>query len=90
VRVANEAVRFDLRTSYDGGSHNLVRRSDHWSFLEQGIPALFLTTGLHPDYHTPDDDADKINFGKLARVARMTFEAAWRLSDAPSPPRFVP
>jgi hypothetical protein len=90
VRVANEAARFDLRTSYDGGSHNLVRRSDHWSFLEQGIPALFLTTGLHPDYHTPDDDADKLNFGKLARVARMTFEAAWRLSDAPSPPRFVP
>ncbi len=90
VRVANEAARFDLRTSYDGGSHNLVRRSDHWSFLEQGIPALFLTTGLHPDYHTPDDDADKISFGKLARVARLTFEAVWRLADAPSPPRFVP
>jgi hypothetical protein len=90
VRMANEVTRFDLRTSYDAGSHNLVRRSDHWSFLEQGIPALFLTTGLHPDYHTPDDDADKINFEKLARVARMTFEAAWRLADAPSAPRFVP
>jgi hypothetical protein len=90
VRMANEVTRFDLRTSYDGGSHNLMRRSDQWSFLEQGIPALFLTTGLHPDYHTPDDDADKINFDKLARVASMTFEAAWRLGDAPSVPRFVP
>jgi hypothetical protein len=90
VRMANEVTRFDLRTSYDAGSHNLVRRSDHWSFLEREIPALFLTTGLHPDYHTPDDDADKINFEKLSRVARMTFEAAWRLADAPSAPRFVP
>lgn len=90
VRMANEVTGLDLRTSYDGGSHNLVRRSDHWSFLEQGIPALFLTTGLHPDYHTPDDDVEKINFEKLARVARMTFEAAWRLADAPSVPRFVP
>lgn len=90
LRIANEAARFDLRTTYDTGSHNLVRRSDHWSFLEEGIPALFVTTGLHPDYHTPDDDADKINFEKLARVARLTFEAAWRLGDAPSVPRFVP
>jgi Peptidase family M28 len=89
VRDANERTRLDVRTMYDGGSHNLLRRSDHWSFLERGIPALFLTTGLHPDYHTPDDDANKINFEKLTRVARMTFEAAWRVADAPAPPRFI-
>jgi hypothetical protein len=90
VRDANESTRFELRTTYDGGSHQLLRRSDHWSFIEQGIPALFLTTGLHPDYHTPDDDVGKINFEKLARVTRMTFEAAWRVADAPAVPRFVP
>ena len=89
VREANLRVRLDVRTSYDGGSHNLVRRSDQWSFLERGIPALFLTTGLHPDYHTPEDDVDKIDFDKLVRVARLTFEAAWRIADAPAPPRFV-
>jgi Peptidase family M28 len=90
IRKANEHVRLDVRTSYDGGSHNLLRRSDQWSFLERGIPALFLTTGLHPDYHTPEDDVDKIDFEKLARVARVTFEAAWRLADAPATPKFVP
>jgi hypothetical protein len=89
VREANLRVRLDVRTSYDGGSHNLLRRSDQWSFLERGIPALFLTTGLHPDYHTPEDDVDKIDFDKLVRVARLTFEAAWRIADAPAPPRFV-
>jgi Peptidase family M28 len=89
VREANARVRLDVRTSYDGGSHNLLRRSDQWSFLERGIPALFLTTGLHPDYHTPEDDVDKIDFDKLVRVARLTFEAAWRIADAPTPPRFV-
>ncbi|HEX2445155.1 MAG TPA: M20/M25/M40 family metallo-hydrolase [Vicinamibacterales bacterium] len=89
VREANVRVRLDVRTSYDGGSHNLLRRSDQWSFLERGIPALFLTTGLHPDYHTPEDDVDKIDFAKLVRVARLTFEAAWRIADASAPPRFV-
>lgn len=89
VRAANEGVRLDVRTEYDGGSHNLLRRSDHWPFLERGIPALFLTTGLHRDYHTPQDDVERINFVKLERVARLTFGAAWRVADAPAPPRFA-
>lgn len=90
VQESNARIGLNVRTSYDGGSHNLLRRSDQWSFIEHGIPALFLTTGLHQDYHTPEDDADKIDFEKLARVARLTFEAAWRIADSPAPPRFVP
>ncbi|MCB2207730.1 MAG: M20/M25/M40 family metallo-hydrolase [Bacteroidetes bacterium] len=36
--------------------------SDHASFYASNVPVLFFTTGAHPDYHTPDDDADKINY----------------------------
>jgi hypothetical protein len=36
--------------------------SDHTSFYRKNIPVLFFFTGLHRDYHTPMDDADKINF----------------------------
>ena len=54
-----------------GGAQNLVQRSDQWPFLAHGIPAVFLTTGLHPDYHTPQDDTDRIDFAKLERVARL-------------------
>lgn len=36
--------------------------SDHASFYASGIPVLFFTTGAHNDYHTPFDDADKINY----------------------------
>lgn len=36
--------------------------SDHASFYGAGIPVLFFFTGAHQDYHTPDDDADKINY----------------------------
>ncbi|MDP9230900.1 MAG: M20/M25/M40 family metallo-hydrolase [Bacteroidota bacterium] len=35
--------------------------SDHTSFYRKDIPVLFFFTGLHPDYHKPSDDADKIN-----------------------------
>jgi Iap family predicted aminopeptidase len=36
--------------------------SDHSPFLKKGIPVMFFTTGLHPDYHTPNDDTEFINF----------------------------
>jgi aminopeptidase YwaD len=36
--------------------------SDHTSFYLKNIPVLFYFTGLHPDYHKPSDDADKINY----------------------------
>ncbi len=36
--------------------------SDHSSFYGAGIPVLFFFTGAHQDYHTPEDDIDKINF----------------------------
>jgi len=36
--------------------------SDHASFYAENIPVFFLTTGAHEDYHTPFDDADRINY----------------------------
>lgn len=85
LRAANEPVGLALLEDYDTGLHGLLQRSDHWAFLSRGIPALFLTTGLHPEYHTPDDDADRIDFGKLTRVARLAARAAWILADGAEP-----
>ena len=62
-----------------------MRRSDHWPFLLHGVPAVFLTTGLHPDYHTPDDDTDRLDFGKLERIAELTARAAWMAADGDAP-----
>jgi Zn-dependent M28 family amino/carboxypeptidase len=81
-------VGLSLEAEYDPHPIDLVRRSDHWSFLAAGVPALFFTTGLHPDYHTPDDDVGRIDFDKLERVARLAFRLAWRVADAGPRPRF--
>ena len=43
--------------------------SDHESFYRKDVPILFPFTGLHPDYHRPTDDADKINYAGMARIA---------------------
>lgn len=40
----------------------MVGSSDHASFSQNKIPALFFTTGAHEDYHKSTDDFEKINF----------------------------
>lgn len=44
--------------------------SDHTSFYLKDIPVLFFFTGVHPDYHKPSDDADKINYAGEVEVIR--------------------
>jgi hypothetical protein len=85
VLEANGPVGLSIREDYDRGAQNLLERSDQWPFLAHGIPAVFLTTGLHPDYHTPQDDTDRIDFAKLERVARLAARAAWIIAEGPAP-----
>jgi Zn-dependent M28 family amino/carboxypeptidase len=88
VREANAAVGLTLKQDYDIGAQDLLHRSDQWPFLRRGIPAVFLTTGLHPDYHTPDDDVERIDFGKLEKVARLAARAAWIVATD-KPPKMI-
>lgn len=46
--------------------------SDHSSFYGKNIPVFFITTGAHTDYHTPDDDSDRINYEGMVTVADFT------------------
>jgi len=85
IRDANDAVGLTLLEDYDRGAQDLLHRSDNWPFLAHGIPALFLTTGLHPDYHTPTDDVEKIDFEKLARITRLAARAAWIVAEGREP-----
>ncbi len=87
--ASNEDVGLDLRFRYDYRAQNLLRRSDHWTFLSQSIPAIFLFGGLHPDYHTPNDTADKINYEKIRKVVELVHGALEDIGNAEGVPQFV-
>lgn len=58
--------------------------SDHWSFWQQGYPAIMITdTALFRNryYHTPFDTADKLDFDKMARVVRGVQEVVTSLAN---------
>jgi hypothetical protein len=86
VERANQGIDLTLRLRYDNNASQLMRRSDHWPFLNRGVPAVWVHTGLHPDYHTPNDDADRINYPKMEKIVRMVYQAAWDLASAPTRP----
>jgi hypothetical protein len=56
--------------------------SDHMPFYYKEIPDLFLHTGLHPDYHTPADDVEKINFSGMINVIKFTEKVIENLDGA--------
>jgi Zn-dependent M28 family amino/carboxypeptidase len=73
----------------------LFTRSDHFRFVQQGIPAIFLMTGfqnggeeqlkkfLKECYHKPCDDLSQaIDYGAGAKFARINYEIARVLADA--------
>jgi hypothetical protein len=81
VERANQGIGLELKLRYDNNTSNLMRRSDHWPFLQNGVPALWFHTGLHPDYHTEYDRPEKINYVKMEKIARLVYQMSWNLAQ---------
>ncbi len=65
-------------------------RSDHFAFAAKGVPMVLFNTGEHPDYHTENDTWDRMNYGKLEKIARLMFLTSVELANSSSRPHFVP
>lgn len=68
----------------------LFFRSDHVSFAHRGVPVLFFTSGLHPDYHGAGDTPDRIDHDKLARYARLAYFLGMEIANADARPQWNP
>lgn len=83
VSAVNSDFRFCLDLSWE-----LNDDSDHFSFVEAGIPGLFLSTGDHADTHSPRDRAEKVNYSGAEQVARFAFRLVYDLAERPTLPEF--
>ena len=74
---------FAINREWDSPTHpeQIYYRSDHFNYAKRGIPVVFFTSGLHQDYHQVSDEADKIDYDKLARVARLLFRSGMAVAD---------
>lgn len=98
--VARAAGRVGVALSPDPlPDEGLFTRSDHYRFVEQGVPSVFLMTGfknggekgfkdfLATHYHKPGDDLNQpIDYKAAARFALVNYEIARELANAPARP----
>jgi hypothetical protein len=74
-------------------------RSDHFRFVEQGIPSVMLATGpgnggdaawqafLTRNYHQPSDDLSQpIDYASAGRFSALNYAVARELADGDAPP----
>lgn len=90
---ANELTgRFKLDSIWDRPSHpeGWYFRSDHVPYARLNVPALMYTTNLHPDYHTPRDKPERIDYPKLTRMAKWMYLTGWFVANAPKRPAVDP
>ena len=69
---------------------NFYFRSDHYNFARRGVPVLFFFNGTHPDYHGPNDEPDRIDAEKEARIVRLVYLIAQEVGNAPRRPAWNP
>jgi Peptidase family M28 len=88
---ANESLdkplKLDFELNNPTDSQQVYYRSDHYSYAAKGIPIVFLTTGLHSDYHTNTDSAEKINYEKMARIGQFGYEIGARVASLDRSPQ---
>jgi hypothetical protein len=71
IRIFRESSSFPSQGLAAPADWPGVGWSDHWSFWQEGYPAIMITDTApfrYPYYHTPLDTSDKVDFRKMARV----------------------
>jgi hypothetical protein len=69
---------------------NFYFRSDHYNFARRGVPILFFFNGTHPDYHGPNDEPDRIEAEKEARIIKLIYLITQDVGNAPQRPAWNP
>jgi Zn-dependent M28 family amino/carboxypeptidase len=97
--VRRAAARMNVKLSPDPApDEGIFTRSDHYRFVEQGVPAVFLATGyanggkaateffMRTNYHKPSDDLSQpIRYDVGAKFARLNAAITRELADGPRP-----
>lgn len=85
TRLVRQNHKGDLLFRYEP---KVIADSDHYPFYTSGIPVVHLDTGKHDDYHRPSDDADKLNYQGILRLAEFVFRLAHEVANEPNLPAF--
>ncbi len=73
----------------EGVPYNGRGPSDHASFYSASVPVLFFFTGLHAEYHTPQDQYWLVNTPGAVRIVGALVDIATLFAGRPEPLKFT-
>ncbi|MCX6245196.1 MAG: M28 family peptidase [Bacteroidetes bacterium] len=76
IRIFEKNVGFTVTHSPDG-----YGPSDHAAFYASNIPVFYFTTGAHTDYHTPFDDAEKLDYEKEKEIGDLGYNLIMNIDN---------
>lgn len=81
-KVNSEVHNMKLNDYYDriDDPERIFYRSDHISYIEKGVPAIFFFSGTHRNYHRPSDEVSQINFDQLSMNAQTLFAITYEMA----------
>ena len=79
-------LQYDYRYDNPTDPNRFFFRSDHYNYARKGIPIIFFFDGVHEDYHRPADEAHKIDYPKMEKIARTIYLTLWEVANRPVRP----
>ena len=80
-RAEKRPLSLDYLMDANGHPTNIYCRSDHYEYARYGIPIIFFTTGGHADYHQVTDEAQYVDYDRMARIAQYVAGLAARIGN---------
>jgi hypothetical protein len=83
VNEADGRMTFDY--AYEDPKHadRFFFRSDHYPYIQYGIPAVWLFCGTTEDYHQETDTVERVDFQKMAKVTRLAYLTTLYVGNLP-------
>lgn len=64
------------------GADIVGTRSDYGPFRDKRVPFAFFSTGENPDYHTPRDIPEKLDFERMVTIVELVIGTAREVAEA--------
>lgn len=63
-------------------------KGNYIPFLDKKIPSLFISNGIHQDYHSKNDTEDKLQYELLIKDTELVYELISKISNSNEQPDF--
>ena len=81
--VNDRISHFEFDYTYEDPGHpdRFFFRSDHYPYIQYGIPAVWLFCGTTEDYHQESDTVSRADFDKLTAATRLAYLTTLVIGD---------